>query len=167
MQNETPREFTLSDPLNLVTRKERKLLLVSSILGITVVKTGFIPTKISALGIDFAKTDQNSLLLVLGSIILYFLIAFVIYGTSDFLMWRLTYSRVLQDAMLDKLEKEVRKTPIIEMSGYIAKYIEGGLISRILLFLVQIVPWLRAIFEFLLPILLGLYAIISIIYEIK
>jgi hypothetical protein len=114
MPNETPRKVILNDPLSIVTRKERKLLLISSILGITIVKTGFIPTKISALGIEFAQTDQNSLLLVLGSIILYFLIAFLIYGTSDFLIWRLTYSSVLKDAMLNQWKAEAQKTPIMK-----------------------------------------------------
>ncbi len=162
MKNDTPRKVTLNDPLSMVTRRERKFLLVSSITGITIVKTGFIPTKISALGIEFAKTDQNSLLFVLGLIILYFLIAFLIYGTSDFLIWRLTYSSALQDAMINKWKSDVEKTPVMEMSGYIAKYLSRGFLSRVTLHLTQIVSWLRVVFEFILPIFLGIYAIIII-----
>lgn len=162
MPNETPRKVTLNDPLSTVTRRERKFLLVSSITGITIVKTGFIPSKISALGIEFAQTDQNSLLFVIGLVILYFLIAFLIYGTSDFLIWRLNYSSVLQDAMINQWKSDVEKTPVMEMSGYIAKHLDSGFLARVSFYVTQIVSWLRAVFEFLLPIFLGIYAIIII-----
>lgn len=61
--------------------------------------------------------------------------------------------------MLNQLKAEAQKTPIMEMSGHIAKHLESGFFARILLFLTRIIPLLRGIFEFLIPIVLGIYAI--------
>ncbi|NVL90859.1 MAG: hypothetical protein HWN69_07700 [Desulfobacterales bacterium] len=162
MSNETPIKVTLDDPLSEVSRRDRKFLLGSSILGITIVKAGFVPTKISALGIEFAKTDQNSLLLVLGIIILYFLIAFLIYASSDFLIWRLSYFHTLKHSMLDKWKTEAEKAPTKEMANYIDDFLKRGFPARIILGLTRPVSLLRAVFEFLLPIAFGIYAIIIV-----
>ena len=75
-------EVMLRDPLEPVTRKERLYLLAVSSVGLFVEYTGLVPTKISALGIEFPKTNQNALLYVLALIILYFLAAFVIYAVA-------------------------------------------------------------------------------------
>jgi hypothetical protein len=80
MADPTPRELSLRDPLSDVTRKERRLLLGMSVIGIAVVKTGLLPEKISALGIDFSETNQKSLLIVFSLVTIYFLAAFMIYA---------------------------------------------------------------------------------------
>ncbi len=82
MSNKTLNELKLQDPLSEVTRKERRFLLGISALAITIIKVGIIPTKITALGVVFKETDQQSFLWILGLLILYFLIAFIIYATS-------------------------------------------------------------------------------------
>jgi hypothetical protein len=48
----SPEQIRLRDPLAEVTRRERRLLLGASIIGLTVAKTGLVPTKISALGVE-------------------------------------------------------------------------------------------------------------------
>ena len=65
------------DPLSTVTRKERRALLLVSMIAITLVKARVIPSKITALGIEFQKLDQQSLLSILALITGYFLIAFI------------------------------------------------------------------------------------------
>ena len=162
MANKTPGEVKLSDPLSGVARKERKFLLGSSMLGIILVKAGFVPTKISALGIEFAKTDQNSLLLVFGIIILYFLIAFLIYAASDIIIWHRSFSRTLKDATVDRWKSEAKKDPIMEVSDYIEDFFKRRFSVRLILGLTSPVSLLRAIFEFFLPIVVGIYAIIII-----
>ena len=77
-------EVLLQDPLQPVTRKERLYLLAVSTVGLFIEYTGLVPTKVSALGIEFGKTNQNALLYVLALIILYFLVAFILYATADF-----------------------------------------------------------------------------------
>src|SRR5436305_2954409 len=69
-------EATLRDPLSEVTRKERRTLLGVAALGIVVAKAGIVPSRISALGVEFGKTDQATLLRMLALIIGYFLLAF-------------------------------------------------------------------------------------------
>lgn len=162
MANKTSGEVKLSDPLSGVARKKRKFLLGSSILGITIVKAGFVPTKISALGIEFAKADQNSLLSVLGIIILYFLIAFLIYAASDIITWHGSFFRSLKASMVDRWKSEAEKDPVMEMSDYIDDFLKRPFSVRFVLRLTSPVSLLRAIFEFLLPIIVGIYAIIII-----
>lgn len=77
----------LRDPLSDVTRKERAYLLGLSAAGIVIVFTGLVPERITALGIQFAETDQRTLLRLLAAVIAYFLIAFVIYAASDYVSW--------------------------------------------------------------------------------
>lgn len=166
MANKTPGEVKLSNPLSEVARKERKFLLGSSILGIALVKAGFVPTKISALGIEFAKTDQNSLLSVLGIIILYFLIAFLIYAASDIIIWHRSFSRSLKASMVDRWKSEAEKDPVMEMTDYIDNFLKRPFSVRFILGLATPVSLLRAIFEFLLPIAVGIYAI-AIIWSAK
>ena len=56
-----------ADPLSEVTRKERRVLLGISALGIVIVKSGLVPSKVTALRIEFSKNDQQALILALGA----------------------------------------------------------------------------------------------------
>ena len=76
-------QVRLRDPLSEVTRKKRRALLWVSALGIVVVKSGLIPSKISALGIEFSPTDQHTLMLALGAAVAYLLLALLLYASSD------------------------------------------------------------------------------------
>jgi hypothetical protein len=150
-----PTEIRLRDPLTEVTRKERRTLLVVSTVGIIMVKSGLVPSRITALGIEFAKTDQRALIVALGAVVTYFVAAFVIYAVSDMVAWRVAFHTAVNDWVReqDRLEKEE------------AMDVEGGgpphesLLSRL--------RWsrfsgpisaLRAVFEFLIPVIIGAYA---------
>ena len=87
----TPAQIRLRDPLSEVTRNERRFLLGMSIVAIALVRTGLIPSKISALGIEFSQADQKSLLSILALITLYFLAAFILYASNDFVAWRTAF----------------------------------------------------------------------------
>jgi uncharacterized membrane protein YqjE len=78
----------VEDPLSEETRKERRALLGASGLGILVVRTGLVPTKISALGIEFSTRDQRSFVVAVAVVVAYFFVAFLIYAISDFIVWR-------------------------------------------------------------------------------
>ena len=78
-------EIALSDPLKEETRKARLYLLGLSTVGIAIVKTGLVPREITTLGIKFGEADPQVLLDILALVILYFLVAFAVYGVSDFL----------------------------------------------------------------------------------
>jgi hypothetical protein len=90
----TAAEIALSDPLKAETRKARLYLLGVSMVGITIVYTGLVPQEVSTLGITFGEADRQSLLGILALVILYFLVAFAVYGVTDFLAWRYAYANV-------------------------------------------------------------------------
>lgn len=75
------------DPLSDVTRKERKTLIIVTLIALALSKLGLYPTKISALGIDFSSAgiELNVLLpLYFRFILVYLLITFILYAFSDF-----------------------------------------------------------------------------------
>lgn len=150
-------DVQLADPLSEVTRKERRFFLGVSILGITLVQTGLVPSKISALGIEFAQADQQSLLSILALVVTYFLVAFVIYAAADFLAWRRAITRSLRQSIIEsKQQKHVMsddewyeiESRINQKFGYVVFRLSG------------LVSIIRAIFEFVLPVIVGVYAII-------
>ncbi|MGZ8379048.1 MAG: hypothetical protein ACXW0Z_17615 [Gemmatirosa sp.] len=91
MATTNPTLARLADPLTAVTRAERKALLGTSAIGLVVVWTGLVPSKISALGVDFSATDQRALLRALAAIIGYFLVAFLSYSANDIVAWRTAF----------------------------------------------------------------------------
>lgn len=103
--SESPVLISLKDPLSQVTRAERRMLLGVSALSIFVTRTGLIPTKISALGVDFEQSDQRALLVVMALVVGYFLGAFLVYGFTDYLSWRVTYDESRQSAYLKFYEQ--------------------------------------------------------------
>ena len=69
---ENNKEKALVDPLSEVTRKERRMLLGLSMLGVFFAKTGIVPSKISTLGIELAATEQSSFFYVLAAMLVYY-----------------------------------------------------------------------------------------------
>lgn len=83
----------LTNLLSDITRKERKALLGTSVLSITLALTGLVPTKITALGIEIAQSNQGWLFVILVLIVVYFLNTFIVYGSVDYLVWRRQHAR--------------------------------------------------------------------------
>jgi hypothetical protein len=73
-------EISYRYPFGEVARKERRSLLAASGMGILIVKTGLLPTKIVALGIEFTETDQKALLAAIATVVAYFLAEFLLYA---------------------------------------------------------------------------------------
>jgi hypothetical protein len=90
-----PWEIRLRDPLSDVTRTERRNLLGVSAIGIVIAKSALVPSKITALGIEFDPSDQRALLKMLAAIVFYFLLAFVIYAISDLVEWRTSFHKAV------------------------------------------------------------------------
>jgi hypothetical protein len=81
-------EVLQGDPLSEVTRKTRLYLLAVSLIGVAMVRTGLVPTKIATFGIELEQPNRSALLFLIALVNLYFLAAFVIYALSDFRTWR-------------------------------------------------------------------------------
>ncbi len=76
------------DPLSEVTRKERRALLGVSALSIAMSITHLIPTKISALGVEFPPTEQGLFLLAITGVVIFYLLAFIVYAWTDYINWK-------------------------------------------------------------------------------
>ena len=98
-------EIALSDPLKAETRKARLYLLGASLVGITIVYTGLVPQEITTLGIQFGEADRQSLVIILALVVVYFLVAFTVYGISDFLAWRYAYANVHWSELQSEAQK--------------------------------------------------------------
>jgi hypothetical protein len=139
------------DPLSETTRKERKALLGISTLAITVGHARIIPERISALGVDLSITDQQALIYILQAILCYFLFAFFYYVSTDWLKWHYLRTALQKEGELKPSEMGFREGRIRDELMRIANFsIVRG--SR-----------LRILFDFLVPILIGVYAIFALI----
>lgn len=156
----TAAEIAVRDPLTEVTRKERRALLGMSVLGIALVKTGFVPTKISALGIEFSQADQKSILTILAFVVIYFLVAFVVYATTDFLTWRLAFRSAAIARRERQMQRDIAKRDgtteleLVKLDPEGWQHLPGSIAYRIS----GVASVIRATFEFLLPIIVGIYA---------
>ena len=132
----------LQDPLCETTRKQRRNLLLFSVIGIVIAKARIIPTEISALGIKFSHGDSESLLNILSWVIIYYLITYIVYSYSEFLslrMWSLEKE--------EKYRREMERHAGIDESPYMYG-MRGSYALRI-----------RTYFEFFIPILISIIAV--------
>jgi hypothetical protein len=145
----------LKDPLSDLARRERKTLLGTSALSLFISKTGSIPKEISALGISFEKADQHAFLVVFAMVISYFLIAFMVYGFSDYLAWKIAYDKSSQLAYAEHYDRMERREPLDShpVDSWLPKW------PRRLAWPMSLA---RAFFEFLLPIVVAIYSIYSL-----
>ncbi len=157
----TPTELRVRDPLSEVTRKERRALLAVSLLSLALVQTGLLPTEISALGIKFNSTDQKALLKLLAVVIGYLSIAFILYAASDFLAWRLALNRVIRDVHLRRSRLTAEEREAEHDALYGSQIYQPP--ARIVYSLSTIVSIARAIFEFILPIVVAAYTISTLV----
>lgn len=92
-------------------------------------------------------------MLLLTAIIVYFLAAFIIYGLSDFLVWRHKY----QD-YLENVEHHSRDWSLEDQAQY--DELRQSVPSVAWVYRVsKPIAWLRIFFEFVLPVFVGLYAV--------
>jgi hypothetical protein len=167
MSNSMPSSIRVKDPLSDVTRKERRTLLGACVIAYTIVKTGLVPSKIAAFGIDFTPTDQKSILSILSLIIFYFLIAFVIYSISDFTAWRLDFYNCILERIKDRKTREQdkrigNKLSLSDIDNYVYNQMERYRGFRYLGITSRLISFFRAIFDLILPIIIGIYTIHTI-----
>jgi hypothetical protein len=145
-------------------------LLGVSVFGVALVKLGLIPERISALGIEFRRVDQQSLLCITALVTLYFLTAFVVYASTDFLSWRLSLVETLAQRYInanlgDRIRSVRTPEPVLkpdEKEMLRLKFYGRGIV-RFLFALFGPVSVARALIEFLLPIIFGAYAVVLLL----
>ncbi|MDD1776574.1 MAG: hypothetical protein LUQ65_00270 [Candidatus Helarchaeota archaeon] len=159
-------ETRLRDALSDVTRKERHFLLGTSLLGIALVKTGLVPSKIAGLGVEFQAADQRTLLAIVAFVIFYFFLAFIIYAASDFLAWRLAIIRHIIDSNVARTEEDY--SGYFPQPGSVEDVIEKLKVEfytkfRIQFRLVTPISIIRVLFDVGLPIAVGGYSLFLLI----
>lgn len=164
MPEQSNRDILLNDPLSEVTRKERRMLLGVSVLGTALIKTGLVPTKISALGVEFDKTNQQALLGLLALVALYFFFAFVIYAAADFLAWRRALVAYRVERMREhvRLKHELAEERLHQEEAFLWEQSRGYAFFS----LAGPVSVVRATFEFVLPVVVGIYAIQLLLFSV-
>lgn len=136
------------------------MLLGISALSLFIAKTKLVPSKISALGIDFEQADQQAFLQMMAFVVIYFVIAFILYGLTDFLSWRLSYNESIKAVYKEVFDEILEKPKSINDSStsypkdWVSKWPNN---------LAMPASVARAMFEFLLPVLVGIYAIYNLI----
>ena len=150
--NTLPSEVAVRDPLSQVTRNERRMLLLISTVGITIAKTGLVPSKISALGIEFGATDQKSLLGIFGLVTFYFLFTFITYAAADFVAWRLAFKNAMRQYLDDRIsDGRGKSAEERRLYAIIAS-------ERKLAFMSGPISLARAVLEFVVPVVVAGYA---------
>lgn len=139
-----PDQLLLQDPLSKVSRQERTRLLLSSVCGLVVAKVGILPTKIESLGIEFTTSNRKAMIGLLSVVVLYFLLAFVVYGFFDIFL-AFVASGLAHVHQLSKLE-----------TRFPGNRFGRSKFTRVM-FLLR-----AGLFEFLLPITVGIYALVCL-----
>lgn len=127
----------LEDALSPSTRAKRRLLLVASTVSLVAIILGIFPTKIEALGIAIESKNQRDLLILLALVNGYALIGFLLYAWADLLL----QSRIQNNAN----------------TGYINEFVRGKASGW-----ESLNYYIRFMFDFIIPIGFGAYALIRI-----
>jgi len=164
MSDVLTKDLVAYDPLSEITRKERRFLLGLAALGIALVKVPLVPTKFAALGIEFAPINQSVLLQLYAFMVAFFLTAFLIYAFTDYVAWRRSQvihyrEYIRQDALTRnslglRTNEEVKSKLNEEGCQYVglASFRAASFASS-----------LRAVFEFLVPVAISGYSIVSLL----
>ncbi len=160
MPEPDPREY-LADPLSAIARVERRNLLLAATLAILIAHVNLVPTRMSALGLEFAPPAQASFLLITALVVGYFIVAFATYAVADLFVWRKRYydylaavERESKDWTLqDQIEHDEVHANLPTIDWY---YQWSPRVANV-----------RMLFEFVLPLLVGAYAVSALIWRLN
>lgn len=164
--------YVLTDPLSENSRKKRKMLLGSGAFGIVMAKAELVPTKIAALGIEFTKTNQEAVIIMGALVVVYFLAAFLAYGLSDLYGWYVFTRRVVVSSLevqrsskerIDFDQPQPRSSGVQEQEQ-VQRIIDFEMkrLGKLRTLYIPIIV-IRAVFDFLIPFSVGIYAVIALL----
>jgi hypothetical protein len=123
----TAADVLVRDPLTPVTRKERLYFLAVSMIGIAMVRTGLVPSKIATFGIELDKPNRNALLFLLALVTIYFFAAFVIYAAADYIARREALLAARKRDVESVRYEEVARTLNTSVDNVRSQYAQGNL----------------------------------------
>ena len=163
-----------ADRLTESTRHERRVLLGVSFLAVTLIHGGMVPERIDFLGVELTTDNQVFLFRSLAVVIAYFLVSFLLYAIADHRSWvgrmRTEYGDSISPDMKRAWQKLIEQTPILTVDGEPVKRLYSDDIARVLADAIvkthtpanrwsHFGGWVRFLFDFAIPISLGIYAI--------
>lgn len=146
MADEIIEDNRLIDPLRPQSRLSRRNLLVSSVIGFLVSKGGLVPTKLSALGIEFSKPNQEAFTYLVAAIVIYFITEFTVHGLADYVRWK----------QHNQQNKHYFAIHALKNGMGFKTYHFAGFVS-----------FLRTMLEFVSPLIVGVAACYSLVVSIK
>jgi len=154
----------IRDPLSEVTRKQRKGLLVASLISFLIVKLGIKPDRITAIGFEFDVEHINSLSIILALVVSYFLITFISYSASDIIEWLLNRKEADEKlkANIDlKSNSDEETSSIKEEYKLDEEHLKPGILEK------SAIPasYFRIVIEFVLPFIFALVTLYLIIFQ--
>ena len=155
-----PLEVFLGDFLMDRTRRQRQILLVVCAIGLTIAGTGLVPSKITTLGIEFCATDQRTMFVIIAAILVYFLVAFLIYAASDYFTWRTVYTLSVREseqasiAGQQRTQKSLQTLEIDQRVQWLRTYAKHPLPK-----MTKPIVWVRVFFDLIFPPLLAIATI--------
>ena len=151
----------LREPLNDTTRKTRRNLLASAVVGVVITRVGLVPEKISAFGIEFTSANQQALIALLIAIILYFSVSFFVYVYSELTAWQIVFTSQEIEALKDE---NIKKFQSFASYGREAKEEEKFREHvRFLYFRSKPTFYLRLFVELVIPIVFAAYSCYTLI----
>lgn len=163
-----------ADRLTDSTRQERRILLAVSTLGVIIVRGGVIPARIAFLGVELSTDNQLFLFRTLAAVTSYFLVTFIAYAIADNAAWaarmRGEYGDSISPDMSAAYKRLIDETPILVLAGDPVKQLTVDQIVHALASAVMkthtprnrwsyAAGWARFVFDFVIPVGLGGYAI--------
>lgn len=153
------------------TRVARRNVLGASAISIAFATAGFVPIKITALGIEFSETSRKALVWCLIAGVIYFLIAFTVYAVFDYSSLR-SQSNEVAIRMAKEDENRANENDDLPASGsqsegkkYYSTKSTQILLSRRFGFNVTLGYWTTKaylIFELGVPAAIGLGALVAL-----
>jgi len=169
-----------SAPLTEVSRKSRRNLLAVSAIVFAIAFMGLIPTKMESLGIEFSPENQNSFLIIVLFLLVYFGIAFLIDAGMDFSIWHIKLKEGSEIVKIEESKVLVRNAAYRRgvalnetASEEYQRFIDRQVQKEVDIALMSVVGkykflgYVRVIWDVFMPILVGLSAFIAMIVKMS
>jgi hypothetical protein len=151
-------------------------LLAIAALGLVIARTGLLPAKITALGIEFSQVQQQAMLTMVAAFLANFAVTFAVHAVADYFAWRkkqeisalasvgkrhgMQFDRLVKEsesgnlsaliAKLDPIDREREQERVRQRADEIIKARKGRLKKAY-----GISIWARATFDLSIPLLLA------------
>lgn len=103
-------QYLLQDVLRDVTRKERRTLLALATVAIIITTQNIQLSSITVLGITLKDIiDNDRLLFLMGLVVVYFFVAFIIYAALDLVSWRFTVADMKSKEAAENYQRDSEK----------------------------------------------------------